>query len=227
MIDQHNEQVGIIDTYRARQMAREAGLDLVEVDPNAKPPVCRIQDYGRVKYEKSKRDRLAKQKSHKQELKGIRLRPRIDKHDLSFKVNHAREFILKGDKVQFTMRFRGMREMHHTDLGMEIMRDVAAQLADVCKVESDPRRDGRRITMMVAPLAEIQRRLTAERRAREKERAAKAAAKGGEPEAKAETLEVPEISEAPEVAEVTAEAVASPPKEAESTAGVEAPAVEE
>ena len=168
VIDQDNQQVGILETYEAQRMARDAGLDLVEVDPNARPPVCRIQDYGRAKYEKSKRDRHAKQKSHKQELKGIRLRPRIDRHDLETKLKKAREFICKGDKVQFTMRFRGMREMHHTDLGVEIMKSIAEQLADVAKVESPPRREGRRIAMMIAPTAEIQRKLTAERKAREK-----------------------------------------------------------
>jgi len=161
VIDQNNRQVGVIDTSSALQMAREAGLDLVEVDPNAKPPVCRIQDYGKMKYEKSKRDRQARQKSHKQELKGIRLRPRIDKHDLEFKVKHAREFLEKADKVQFTMRFRGMREMHHVDLGMEVMRSVAQQLSDVSKIETDVRRDGRPMSILLAPLPEIQRRVAA------------------------------------------------------------------
>jgi translation initiation factor IF-3 len=169
VIDQNNVQVGVIDTSAALQLAREAGLDLVEVDPNAKPPVCRIQDYGKTKYEKSK-----------QEIKEIRLRPRIDRHDLDFKVKHAREFLEKADKVQFTMRFRGMREMHHMDLGMEVMRSVAEQLGDVSKVETDVRREGRRISILLAPLPEIQRKVAAERKAREKakekERLARAAA---------------------------------------------------
>lgn len=170
VIDQDNRQVGIVETPRAMQMAREAGLDLVEVDPNAKPPVCRIIDYGKMKYDKSKQERQARHKSHKQELKGIRLRPRIDKHDLEHKIKHAREFLEEADKVQFTMRFRGMREMHHTDLGMEVMRAIAEQLSGLSKVEMPARREGRRITMMLAPLPEVQRRVAAERKAREKER---------------------------------------------------------
>ena len=150
LIDENNEQVGIIETDEAKQRARAAGLDLVEVAPTAKPPVCRIMDYGKWKYQQRKKEQKAKAHAKQSELKGVRLRPGIDEHDLSIKVNKARDFLEDGDKVQFTMLFRG-RQMAHQDLGMETMEQIYHQLSDIAKVEAQPKMQGRRMTMTVSP----------------------------------------------------------------------------
>jgi len=150
LIDDNDEQVGVIELEEARRMAREAGLDLVEVSPNTSPPVCRIMDYGKWKYQQKKKEQKARSHATKSELKGIRLRPKIDSHDLGIKLEKAREFLLDTNKVQFTMLFRG-REMAHQDLGLRAMRDICDKLADVSKVESPPRIMGRRMTMLLAP----------------------------------------------------------------------------
>jgi translation initiation factor IF-3 len=142
--------VGVIETDEAKRRAREAGLDLVEVSPNSTPPVCRIMDYGKWKYAQSKKEQKAKAHAKQSELKGMRLRPKIDDHDLGIKVNKAREFLEDGDKVQFTMLFRG-REMAHQDLGYRSMRGVIDSLADVSKVEAPPKMMGKRMTMVLAP----------------------------------------------------------------------------
>ncbi len=131
-------------------MAREAGLDLVEVSPNTTPPVCRIMDYGKWKYQQKKKEQKARSHATKSELKGIRLRPKIDDHDLGIKLDKARQFLLDANKVQFTMLFRG-REMAHQDLGLRSMREICDKLADVSKVETPPRIMGRRMTMVLAP----------------------------------------------------------------------------
>ncbi len=131
-------------------MARDAGLDLVEVSPNSTPPVCRIMDYGKWKYAQKKKEQKAKSHSKTSELKGVRLRPKIDKHDLEIKLAKAVEFLEDGDKVQFTMLFRG-REMAHKNLGVQTMRDICDQLSYCSKVEQEPRFQGRRATMMLTP----------------------------------------------------------------------------
>lgn len=150
LIDENNEQIGVIETDEAKRRARDAGLDLVEVSPNSTPPVCRIMDYGKWKYAQSKKEQKAKAHAKQSELKGMRLRPKIDSHDLGIKVAKARSFLEDGDKVQFTMLFRG-REMAHQDLGYRSMRDIAEQLGDVAKIETPPRMMGRRMTMVLAP----------------------------------------------------------------------------
>lgn len=150
MIDDNNDQVGVISLDEAKQRARDAGLDLVEVSPNSTPPVCRVMDYGKWKYAQRKKEQKAKAHAKQSELKGMRLRPKIDDHDLMIKVNKARSFLEDGDKVQFTMLFRG-REMAHQNLGMQTMRDVAETLADVSKVEAFPKMQGRRMTMVLSP----------------------------------------------------------------------------
>ncbi len=150
LIDDENNQVGVIDLDDAKQRARDAGLDLVEVSPNSTPPVCRIMDYGKWKYAQRKKEQKAKSHAKQSELKGMRLRPKIDDHDLMIKVNKARDFLDNGDKVQFTMLFRG-REMAHRDLGLQTMRDVAESLADISKVEAPPKMQGRRATMLLSP----------------------------------------------------------------------------
>ncbi len=150
LISDENEQLGLIDLEEAKRLARDAGLDLVEVSPNSEPPVCRVMDYGKWKYAQKKKEQKNKSNAKTSELKGMRLRPKIDSHDLGIKVSKAREFLEDGDKVQFTMLFRG-REMAHKELGVRTMKEVAEDLADVSKVEQDPRFQGRRATMLLAP----------------------------------------------------------------------------
>ncbi|MEM6749390.1 MAG: translation initiation factor IF-3 [Planctomycetota bacterium] len=150
LIDENNEQVGVIETDEALAKARDAGLDLVEVSPNSRPAVCRIMDYGKWKYDQQKKESKAKSNAKKSELKGMRLRPKIDSHDLALKLKKAREFLEDGDKVQFVMLFRG-REMAHRDLGRKTMLDVVETLSDVGKLEQPPQMAGRRMTMLLAP----------------------------------------------------------------------------
>lgn len=131
-------------------MAQEAGLDLVEVAPNSDPPVCRIMDYGKFLYQQKRKEKLSQKKQHVVVMKEIRLRPKIDKHDCDIKVNHAREFLEKGNKVQFTMLFRG-REMTHVDHAYEMMEGIVENLADVSKIERPALMQGRRMTMVLTP----------------------------------------------------------------------------
>jgi translation initiation factor IF-3 len=146
LIDENGVQCGVVSTPDALQRARNAGLDLVEVSPNERPPVCKIMDYGRFKYTQSKH----KQKHHEQRLKEVRLRPRTDTHDRDIKVQRARGFLVDGNRVQFTMLFRG-RERVHQDLGLEAFREIIQHLADIAKPERDPRMEGRRMTMILIP----------------------------------------------------------------------------
>lgn len=151
VIDESHNQVGIINTSEAVAMARQAGLDLVEVSPTAEPPVCRIMDYGKWQYEQKRKNKQSQKKHHQVVVKGIRLRPKIDKHDLNIKINHAIKFVEKGNKVQFTMLFRG-REMTHVELGHELMDHVLEMMQDCAKMERPAKMLGRRMTMIVTPL---------------------------------------------------------------------------
>ena len=150
LIDENNNQVGLIDVKDAQFKAHNLGLDLVEVSPNAEPPVCRIMDYGKHLYEQKRKTKLSQKKQHVVSLKEIRLRPKIDDHDRDIKINRAAKFLDKGHKVQFTMLFRG-REMMHVDRGREIMDEVTEVLAEKGKVERRPVMLGRRMTMVVSP----------------------------------------------------------------------------
>ncbi len=150
LVDDQNEQVGIVSLDEAKRRAREAGLDLVEVSPTSTPPVCRIMDYGKWKYQQRKKEQKARSHSKQSELKEVRLRPKIDEHDLSIKTERARQFLLEGNKVQFTVQFRG-REMAHQEFGIKTLQLVRSQLAPVSKVEAEPRMTGRRMTMVLAP----------------------------------------------------------------------------
>lgn len=149
MIDQHQNQLGVIPTYEALTLAREAGLDLVEVSPMERPPVCRIIDYGKHVYEKKKRQKIAGH-SHVIMLKEIRLRPKTDVHDREVKLRRAREFLDLGHKVQFTMLFRG-RERFHRDLAQEIFQSIVTELGETVKIERPAMMDGKRMTMVVSP----------------------------------------------------------------------------
>ncbi len=144
--------MGIVERYLALNRAREAGLDLVEVSPNSDPPVCRIMDYGKWLYQQKRKIREAHKKTvhHSGTLKEIRLRPETDKHDLGIKVNHAREFLEKGHKVQFTMFFRG-RQMLHRELGFEVLEQITQSLIEMAKIERPARMTGRRITLLIVP----------------------------------------------------------------------------
>lgn len=133
-------------------MADEAGLDLVEVAPDAEPPVCRIMDYGKQKYRAKKKQHHGKVRQHHTQLKSLRLSPVIEEHDIQVKLKRAREFLERGDRVAFNMQFRG-RQMAHQEIGLGIMERIAQDLEDICKVETMPRMEGRRLSMVVAPRA--------------------------------------------------------------------------
>lgn len=150
LIDEQNNQVGIIDTEEALKRARSAGLDLVEVSPKSEPPVCRIMDYGKQLYQQKRRERQSQKKQHTVVLKEVRLRPKIDEHDLEIKINRARKFLDKGHKVQFTILFRG-REMVHLELGYKLMDEIVESLGDAGKIERPSKMAGRRMTMVMVP----------------------------------------------------------------------------
>ena len=141
---------GVIATRDAISMAQEAGLDLVEISPTASPPVAKILDYGKFKYEDQKRKNAARKKQKVIEVKEIKMRPGIDTHDYDVKMRAVHRFLEEGDKVKVTMRFRG-REMVHQELGMKVLDKVRADLDAVAKVESSPRMEGRQMIMVVAP----------------------------------------------------------------------------
>jgi len=150
LIDHHQEQRGVVSIDDALAMAREAGMDLVEVSPAESPPVCRIMDYGKHLYERKKRQKMAAQ-AHVTTIKEIRLRPKTDSHDRQIKLSHAREFLDEGHKVQFTMLFRG-RERFFKERANEIFHSIVDELGETVKVERPPLVDGRRMTMVLAPL---------------------------------------------------------------------------
>jgi len=151
LIDQNDDKVGSITTSEALRRAREAGMDLVEVAPTARPPVCRIMDYGKWRYQQQKKEDKSRASSRGGQLKELKLKTvKIGDHDLMIKVNHAREFLKEGNKVQFTLQFRG-REMAHLDLGRNIFTKIKAELLPVSKVERDAKMEGRRMTMVLQP----------------------------------------------------------------------------
>ncbi len=148
LIDHHGNQVGVVRIEEARRMADEAQLDLVEVSPTAAPPVCRILDYGRFRYEQRKKERH-NHKPHSSQLKELRVRPMIDKHDLEYRLKKGREFLEEGHKVQVVCVFKG-RQLDHPEHGLRVMDEVATHLADVGKIEAAPKLLGRRMTMLLA-----------------------------------------------------------------------------
>jgi translation initiation factor IF-3 len=152
LLDENNEMVGVIETDEALRRAREAGLDLVEVASTATPPVCRIMDFGKWKYEQSKKDKATRAKSKTSELKEVRLgrSMKIDPHDIGIRLDQARRFLMDGHKVQIVQNFRG-REMMHKERGQKRMTEIVEQMSDVAKLEVPPRFMGRRITMILAP----------------------------------------------------------------------------
>jgi translation initiation factor IF-3 len=150
LVDEKGGMVGIVGRNEALAMAAEAGLDLVEIAPNADPPVCKILDYGKYKYEEQKKKNEARKKQKIIEVKEIKLRPNIDDHDYEVKRRSMVKFIEEGDKVKVTMRFRG-RELAHQELGMNVLVRVRDDLDEIAKVEQMPRMEGRQMTMVVSP----------------------------------------------------------------------------
>ncbi len=158
VIADDGEQLGVMTPSDALTRAQEVGLDLVEVAPGSKPPVCRIMDYGRYKYERKKK--MGKNKGHTASLKEVKLRPRTDQHDLDFKLKNARRFLIDGDKVKVTVMYRG-REMVHREFGYRQLKHVTELLSDIANVENPPRMEGRFLSMILVPnreaIAEIRR----------------------------------------------------------------------
>jgi translation initiation factor IF-3 len=156
------QQIGVIDTREALRQARELDLDLVEVAPQADPPVCRIMDYGKFKYERDIRQKEARKKQSRTELKEIKFRPKIDRHDYGTKKGHVERFIRGGNKVKVTIMFRG-REMAHTDLGRKILDRLVEDLGQMVVVESLPKQEGRNMIMVISPNRRFLEELAKER----------------------------------------------------------------
>jgi len=150
LVKEDGEMLGVVSTRDALTMAADVGLDLVEISPTAVPPVCKILDYGKFKYEAQKRKNEAKKKQKVIEVKEIKMRPGIDIHDYEVKMRAIKSFLEEGDKVKVTMRFRG-REMMHQELGMKVLDKVRTELEDLIKVESHPKLEGRQMIMTIAP----------------------------------------------------------------------------
>jgi len=150
LIGPNGENLGVIPRRDALRIAQNAGLDLVEIAPNANPPVCRVMDFGRFLYERSKKERKARKAQAKVEIKELRLRPKTDEHDRAFKLRNARKWLEKGHKVRVRMRFRG-REITYPEIALEDLREIAEALADIAVVEKPPAMEGRSMLMILAP----------------------------------------------------------------------------
>ena len=150
LIDADGEMLGVFGTKQAIEKAAEAGLDLVEISPNAEPPVCKILDYGKFKYEQQKKANEAKKKQKVVDVKEIKLRPGIGDHDYEVKLRAAKKFIEQGDKLKVTLRFRG-REMAHIQLGMDVLKRMQGDLEGLAKVDQHPKTEGRQIMMLLSP----------------------------------------------------------------------------
>ncbi len=150
LVDQNGNMIGVVSVNEGMKMAEVAGLDLVEISPAASPPVCKILDYGKYRYEIQKKAHEARKKQKVIQIKEIKLRPTIDKHDLEIKIRNVLGFLDEGDKVRITLRFRG-REMDHQELGVQVLERVQEALKEAAKIESPPRIEGKQISMMVGP----------------------------------------------------------------------------
>jgi translation initiation factor IF-3 len=150
LIDQHGEKQGVMPTSAALEAAEEAGLDLVEIVPTADPPVCKILDYGKFRFQEQKKKNEARKRQKVVEIKEIKLRPNIDKHDYDVKAKAMHRFFEEGDKVKVTLRFRG-REMAHPELGMKLLQQVKSEFEPIAKVEYEPKMEGKQMIMILAP----------------------------------------------------------------------------
>lgn len=182
VIDEMGEQVGIISTRDALDMARERDLDLVEVAPNATSPVCRLMDYGKFRYEQTKKEREARKNQKQVELKEIRMKPRTDTHDLEVKANSARRFLEDGHKVKFSVRFRG-REIAHPEIGREMLEQLAEDLREHSTVDQRPQMEGRAFSMILSPAVQSK---PSRVRSEKSDKPAPAPAQQGEPSSNAE-----------------------------------------
>jgi len=203
VVNEDGQQLGVMPTRSALEIAGRIGLDLVEIAANADPPVCKIMDYGRYKFEAKKKAASAKKSQHQSQLKEIKFRPRIDEHDLDYKLRNARKFLFAGDKVKCTVMFRG-REIVHSHLGRELLEVVSKRLAEVANAEGRPSMEGRTLSVTFAPNRQAIEKLKAEERKRAEE-------EGIEPEGvEAEGAETdgtePEDFESPEAGEALASA---------------------
>ncbi len=151
VIDNDGQNLGVLNLQEAIKKAKNEGFDLIEIAPNAKPPVCKIMDIGKYKYDQQKKASKAKKNQKKAELKEIKLRPVTEVHDYTFKIKNAQKFLSKGDKVKFTIKFRG-RELQHTNLGNELMNKIKIDMENVGKVELQPKFDGKQMIMVVQPI---------------------------------------------------------------------------
>jgi translation initiation factor IF-3 len=150
LIGADGQQVGVMPTKEALAQAQEANLDLVEVAPQATPPVCRIMDYGKYKYQQSKKQQEARRRQTTIQVKEIKVRPKIEEHDMAFKMRNARRFLGEGDKVKISVIFRG-REIAHTDRGFRLLAQISETLGDIATVEQHPKLEGRNLSMIVSP----------------------------------------------------------------------------
>lgn len=150
LVRENGEQLGVVDIQEALRIAEEEGLDLVEIAPNANPPVCKIIDYGKLKYQQTKKEKESKKAQHQVKVKEIKIKPNIDQHDLDFKIRHARDFLLKGNKVKFTCMFRG-REVLFARKGEMLMEKICEQLKDIASEESPAKLQGKYLTVVLAP----------------------------------------------------------------------------
>ncbi len=186
MVNEDGQQLGVMATDAARDVAGRLGLDLVEISPSARPPVCKIMDYGRYKYELKKKAASAKKQQHQSQVKEIKMRPQISQHDLDFKLRNARRFLFDGDKVKLTVMFRG-REIVHTNVGWKLLDRMKETLAEIAGPESSPQMEGRTLSFTVAPVRAAIDKIKA-REQREREQAE--AEQGAEPaEAEMQTKE--------------------------------------
>tara|TARA_B100000963_G_C22392085_1_gene564966 strand:- start:27 stop:572 length:546 start_codon:yes stop_codon:yes gene_type:complete len=151
VISSEGNNLGPMQLNKAIELAKQEGLDLIEISPNANPPVCKIMDMGKYKYDLQKKANLAKKKQKVVSLKEIKLRPGTEAHDYNFKIKNAKKFISKGDKVKFTVKFKG-REMQHTQLGKDLMNRIIDETKDIAKVESQPKFEGRQMVMIIQPI---------------------------------------------------------------------------
>lgn len=187
LVGVEGEQLGVVAIGEALQRARSAELDLVEVAPKADPPVCRIMDYGKFKYMQSKREQEARKKQTIIQVKEIKVRPKTDEHDLNVKIRHIRRFLEEGDKVKVTVRFRGREMSYASKSGFEMLKNVVAQVADLSKVESAPKMEGRTMMTIVAPLAQKRKGAAPQPSAPPEKKAAREEKKGAGPTAVAGT----------------------------------------
>lgn len=192
MIDDEGKVLGVLTPQEALRLAQEKNLDLIEIAPNAKPPTCKMMDYGKWKYENKKKAQAAKKKQNIIEVKEIQIRPRTDDHDLETKLNHARKFLLSGDKVKVNLRYHG-REMAHKEIGAEVLRKVMKALDNLAVAEVEPKMEGRQLFVVMAPdpakMKEYKQKVKQEKKAEEKAAAASTSTPAEAPSAEASSSE--------------------------------------